>query len=181
MSVNRKTLTMLALLGLMISVLGVAIIIPRLDDSKNLQAIILHSNYEKSLTASSNSDHLILANRGLSEVKKTPFGRGPGTAGPASFLADEVKRRIITENYYIQLAIELGVLGCLMFITIIVWLGRKLFAIRRSHELAVPIFASLIALSFVGLLLHVWASTIVALIFWATAGYAISIQTKDDT
>ena len=181
MSVNRKTLTMLALLGLMISVLGAAIIIPRLDDSKNLQAIILHSNYEKSLTASSNSDHLILANRGLSEVKKTPFGRGPGTAGPASFLADEVKRRIITENYYIQLAIELGVLGCLMFITIIVWLGRKLFAISRSHELAVPIFASLIALSFVGLLLHVWASTIVALIFWATAGYAISIQTKKAT
>jgi len=178
MSVNRKTLTALVILGFITSLAAGALIIPRLDDSKNLQAIILHSNYEKSLTASSNSDHLILAGRGLAELAETPFGRGTGAAGPASFLADDVKRRIITENYYLQLAIELGVVGCLMFITIIVWLSRNLFAIRSSHELAVPIFASLMALSFVGLLLHVWASTIVALIFWATAGYAISVQTK---
>ena len=181
LSVSRKTLTALVILGFMISLTAGALIIPRLDDSKNLQAIILHSNYEKSLTASSNSDHIILAERGLAEVAESPLGRGPGTAGPASFLANDVQRRIITENYYLQLAIELGVIGCLMFITIIVCLSRNLFAIRKSHELAVPIFASLIALSLVGILLHIWASTIVALIFWATAGYAISNQTKKAT
>ncbi len=177
MSVSRKTLKMLVILGLFISLAGAVLIIPNLDKSEDLQAVILHSNYEKALTASSNFDHVDLAKRGFAKVVETPMGRGPGTAGPASFYADNQKHSIITENYYLQLAIELGLVGCLMFITIVAWVGRDL--LMSTHELATPIVASLIGLSFVGFLLHVWASTAVALIFWSVAGF--TIKSKGDT
>ena len=109
-----------------------------------------------------------------SDVLKNPLGGGPGSAGLASTYGDQAK---ITENYYLQVGQELGLLGAIVFIAINVLAFLGLWA-KRSDELARVMIASFVALGLINLLLPAWGDETVSMLWWGMAAVAIYVSIK---
>lgn len=150
----------------LIAVLLIGISIWFLPKISTLQSVLLHSPIEKAATLSSNDDHLELFIKGVGEAAKTPLGRGPGTAGPASFASSEP---LVTENYFLQIAVEAGVIGLGLFIAVN-YLVIKTLWLAKKDILALALIASFIGLTLMSLLLHTWANPPTAIIWWGIAG-----------
>jgi hypothetical protein len=135
------------------------------------QNFVLHTQTHSSVSTTSDEGHLTAFKAGLQDLSHHPFGDGPGTAGPASVYNNHQVR--LAEDYFIQIGQEVGWIGLLMFLLINIGVGYLLF-IRRSDPLALSLFASLIGLSFVGLLSHVWADDTLAYVWWGLAGMAMA-------
>jgi hypothetical protein len=108
---------------------------------------------------------------GAKSIVHEPFGRGPGTAGPASVRNNHPPR--ISENYFLQIGQEVGVIGLLLFLAINIEVGLLLYQNKQSMLMRV-LLASLIGLTLVNMLSHAWADDTLGLLWWATAGLALS-------
>ena len=102
---------------------------------------------------------------------REPFGRGVGTAGPAS-VYNRGKGRV-AENYFIQIGQEAGWIGLMLFLLINAGVGYLLW-VRRADPLALSLLAGLIGLSFVNLLSHAWSDDTLAYVWWGLAGIAMA-------
>lgn len=114
--------------------------------------------------------HLAAVKSGIEKVNSNPLGCGLGTAGPASFAGQEI---FIPENYYLQIAVEAGLIGLGLFLALSYLLGKRLWQERRSASLALPLFATLIGIGVVNLFLHGWSDSSTALSFWTLAGLTL--------
>jgi hypothetical protein len=127
---------------------------------------------------SSNQNHTTALESGVHDMVHDPFGRGPGSAGPAS--EHNIKPARISENYFLQIGQEAGVLGLGLFVAITFLVGKLLWD-KRDEQLAMVMLVSLVGLTFVNLLLHAWADDTLAYIWWGLAGVAVgSIAMKSD-
>jgi hypothetical protein len=108
--------------------------------------------------------------QGLQNSLQHPLGRGLGTSGPASFNTDDTN---ITEDYYLQLAIETGLAGLAAFLVAQVLVASELVRIAGKSDLAIPLLAALAGIAVFNLFLHGWADSSTALVFWSTAGVVI--------
>ena len=142
-------------------VVSLALVIPAV----RLQ--VFHSSPgDSSLAEGSTDAHWQATLAGLKRVATQPLGCGPGCAGPASFYGPTPK---ISENYYVQLAEEYGVVGLGLWVWLVVVVVRRLWD-DRSRTLSVVLLASFAGLSVIGLWLHVWADDPVSLTWWILAG-----------
>jgi hypothetical protein len=164
----RKYLMMVAGIGLV--VLCVAIVILRNNDF--VQNVFFHTDETSRASTSSNENRASAINGGLHDLWYEPLGRGPGTSGPASVYNTESRARI-SENYFLQIGQEVGLLGLGLFIAMCVYVGRMLWQVRAQHPLALVLLASLAGLTIVNLLSHAWADDTLAYIWWGFAGLTI--------
>ncbi len=133
-----------------------------------MQNVVLHQDPGESGAVNSTEQHWEAKTAGLRDVLQNPLGQGPGTAGPASLRNDgKVK---LSENYFLQIGQEVGVVGLALFVWINVLLGKALLQGREKNYMKPVLFASLIGLSVVSMLLHGWANEEVALTYWGIAG-----------
>jgi len=133
-----------------------------------VQTVILHDNPETGAEVTSNDAHVEAAKDGLADVADKPIlGCGPGCAGPASFYSKDGIN--LAENYYIQVAQEVGVLGLVLFLSFILLVALQLYA-HKNDRLALALLASLVGISVANLFLHVWADDTLAYVWWGTAG-----------
>jgi hypothetical protein len=140
-----------------------------IQERSNLQYYLLHGQIMSNQVRGSDHGRLDNLRIGIESVAKKPLGLGLGTAGPASFYD---KQAVITENYYLQLAIETGLAGLLAFMFVTAFLALELW--RRRQELtAIPLLAALVGISAINLFLHGWSDTATALTFWALAGTVV--------
>jgi hypothetical protein len=139
--------------------------------SNRLQNIIFHTQRHSAVHTTSDQAHVSALRSGLSQLVHEPFGRGPGTAGPASIYNSHPPR--IAENYYVEIGQETGWLGLTVFLLINVGVGYLLW-LRRRDPLALTLFASLIGLCFVNLLSYAWADDTLSYVWWGLAGVAMS-------
>lgn len=125
--------------------------------------------------ASSSAGHLTESLEGMKMLLAQPFGYGLASAGPASRFLIEAGV-VLPENWYLQVGLELGILGMILFLVILYRNAKHMFAsylatkevfYKRIH---ISLLFSLIALSLMGFLLHVWEDSTTALIFWGLAG-----------
>lgn len=132
------------------------------------QYILLHGRVFENRVEGSDAGRLTSAQSGISVILSSPLGKGLGMAGPASFYS---KSPIISENWYLQIGIEMGIIGLLaylaFFLTNGVWLYRSG---RRGNLMSIGVLAGLIGLSIVNLFLHTWADSTLALVFFAILG-----------
>lgn len=164
----RLILLSAGLVGLVIGSFGIY----QLRDTSFVQNVILHDNPEIGPEQTSNSDHTLAIKDALGDIKQRPLtGCAPGCAGPASFYDPDGAK--LSENYYLQIAQEVGVVGLGLFLAINILVGIQLF-IRRQDALALALFASLIGISVANLLLHVWADDTLAYVWWGLAGAVIA-------
>lgn len=134
----------------------------------NLRLAIFHSRADRaSLISGSSEQHASAIIDNAKDALQHPLGQGPGAAGPASFYDPGGVQ--ISEDYYIQVAQEVGLLGLGMFLAINVLLARRLF-VGRDELLPSVLLASLAGLTLINVFLHGWADDPTAMIWWGIAG-----------
>ena len=145
--------------------------------NERFQNIVFHTQEHSAVATSSNQGHESAFKSGVNDALHEPLGRGPGTAGPASVYNTGHPARI-SENYFLQLAQEVGWVGLIFFLTINVFVGWLLWQ-RRADPLALTLLASLAGITFVNLLSHAWTDDTLAYLWWGLAGIAIGTGTKE--
>lgn len=134
---------------------------------------VFHSSpHDATLSEGSTAAHWSSTMSGIERVVKDPVGCGAGCAGPASFYGNQPK---ISENYFVQIAEEFGVVGLAAWLLIAFLVMKKLWQ-RRADDSAKLLLASFIGLSVIGLWLHVWADDPVSLTWWLLAGAFLGLH-----
>lgn len=132
---------------------------------------LFHTDKTSRSPDSSNEVHTQAFTSGLKSVVKQPLGRGPGTAGPASFRNDKPPR--LAENYYLQIAQEAGIIGLAIFLAINFKIAKLLWQ-SGKQPLSIILFSSFMGLFLVNMLSHAWADDTLSLLWWGLAGIALS-------
>ncbi len=124
-------------------------------------------------TDSSTAAHSSSSSSALELMLSHPAGQGLGS-NPVTALREQT-HGITSENAYLQIGNELGVIPLLVFLVLVGATQAELRrAARRHREIGVRtvVWAAGWGLAVNGLFLHVWLSLPVALTFWAMAGAA---------
>lgn len=163
---HLKLLTGLAGLVILIGlILGFS-----LRNNQTFQNYVLHTQTHSSVKVSSDDQHSSALSSGIKEAIHEPLGRGPGTAGPASYYNHNERN---PEDYYIQIAEEDGWLGIAMFVLILLGVGYILW-LKRDDPLSIFLLASLIGITFANFLMYAWGDDTLAYIWWGLAGVAMA-------
>lgn len=160
------------LFGIILLVLALAV---ALRNNTTFDNVFLHTSKNSRSATSSNNVRLSDLRTNTENFIKNPLGQGVGVAGPASVHNNHPA--MIAENFYIQIGQETGVLGFIVFISINIIVGYRLY-LRRDDPLSLLLFASLIGLTLINMVSHAWGDDTLSLIWWAFAGVALSPKLK---
>jgi hypothetical protein len=142
-----------------------------LRDQYIVQNLILHSDESTQASEDSNALHIRLAKEGAIASIKTPEGHGPGTAGIVSIQSPNGR---LTENYYVQISYEVGIIGLVLFLSI--W-GCILYVLQKQKGiLASSLLASAIAYLALSMLMHLWTNEAVASQWWILTGICLGLN-----
>jgi hypothetical protein len=145
-------------------------IVYQFRNSQLIQDYVFHAAVSTN-DADPNEKRIQLQQEAIEDIARQPQGHGPGRAGLVSI--SNPQGGILTENYYLQIAYEVGWLGLLLFVGVVVAVGQKLLRLARSNPAAAVLFSSLLGYSFYALLIHLWANEAVALQWWLLAGVVL--------
>lgn len=159
---------------LLVTLAGAVILLSGLFAARNtylVQNVIMHSDQS---TVLEDPNHLRLRfwQESLVAITLQPEGKGPGTAGLASIKNDK-QGTVLTENYYLQLGEEVGVLGLFLFLCILFVVAHRLYW-NRDSEIAVALLAAFVGLAFTNFLVHIWSNEAVAYTWWGLAGLVLA-------
>ena len=170
----KKYGKIIVLIGALMAItLGLGLFAAR--DSDFVANIVLHDNPGTGAAVTSNEGHIESLQDGFNRFIRQPFGAGIGSTGSASLLGD---KPLIIENQYLFIAHEVGWLGLLLFVMIVVGVFTRLWD-RRRHWLALGVFASGIGMLLINILLPIWVDDTVAIVWWGLAGLAIARRNID--
>ena len=141
----------------------------------NLGYYLFHARAGAAVQDDSTAQHAAALTDAAATIRQAPLGLGLGSAGPASFHSDMAR---IPESSYLQVALETGLIGLVLFIAIIVTVGLKLRAVRRN-EVALGVLGALAGLSMVALFLHGWADSTTNIMFWILAGAVCAVPKEE--
>lgn len=142
-----------------------------LKNHQEAQNTLLHTSSSSASEISSNEARATAIKIGAEDVAHHPLGEGPGTAGPAS--AHNNRPAEISENYFLQIGQEVGVIGIGLFVAINILVGMELWRARAS-VLAQILLATLVGLTAVNMLSHAWTDDTIAYLWWGLAGIALT-------
>ena len=136
------------------------------------QNVIFHTQEHSLVKTTSDQGHASALQAGLRDVVHEPLGRGPGTAGPASVYNTDHPVRV-SENYFIQIAQEVGWIGLVLFL-VIIWLIVLQLWQQRTDPLALGLLAAVVAVCIICLFSHAWTDDTLAYLWWGLAGIAVA-------
>lgn len=166
-----------------ITVLLVGVLLLATLSKEQIAAIIYHGENKDGQIIGSTAEHKSAVSESLDVAKKNPLGQGLGSAGPASKFAENL---VIPESWYLQIALEFGVFGLIVFLAIIGLLFKELYLIyRKSTDPFLQYFSlgflgSLVGLSVQNIFLHTWADTATAYTFWIFVGLMVSLANNKE-
>lgn len=111
--------------------------------------IITHGQSQAGHVSAYSQSWQEIKNRATNNPTQLLFGAGLGTAGPIVLKYGD---GIISESWYLQLVLELGLLGLGLWLTMIGLIGLRLF---RTKQLGLAL--GLIAVSIAAIFLHTWS------------------------
>jgi len=138
-------------------------------DTYVFQNVILHSD-QSTVVADPNELRIQQQNLAITEILRKPLGHGPGTAGLVSI--GNPKSTFLTENYFLQIGFEVGVLGLINFIAILTVIYVYAFKEKDKFIKAI-ILGTFWAYVLIGILNHVWSNESVAAQWWLLTGLVI--------
>lgn len=136
----------------------------------NLQYYLFHGSLQDTGIVTSTDQHAQAVERGVQLIQEQPLGYGLGSAGPASY---QTAQPLIPESYYLQLGIEIGLIGAGLFIVFIALVGLQLLQIGKRDWLAYGMLGSLGGISVFNFFLHGWTDSSTAMVFWILTGILI--------
>lgn len=140
-----------------------------------IQNVVFHAD-KNTVLEDPNQLRIRFWKESVSSVVHNPAGGGPGTAGIVSIRTGSHGK--LNENYYLQIASEVGVLGLLLFLAILILVGLKLYVRVTNDWLALALLASLAGLLLTNFLVHIWSNEAVAYTWWGLAGLCVIIGKK---
>lgn len=82
-----------------------------------IKNVVFHRNDESSSIEKSDDEHIESLEESITSVLLNPLGHGTGSTNSASYFSDQ---SVVVENYFLAVAYELGFLGLIVFIVIII-------------------------------------------------------------
>lgn len=158
---NKKKIALFAL-GFLI-VLGGLIGLTR--DSYVTQNVVLHAD-ESTVLEDPNELRVGFLKKAIDAITERPLGHGPGTAGLVATRSPV--GGLMTENYYLQIAYEVGIVGLLVFIAVLVTVFRRLFRSNKAEKKIM--LASGVGVLFACLFFHTLSNEAVAIAWLLPAG-----------
>lgn len=145
-----------------------------LRDQYVVQNVVFHAD-ESTQQADSNELHAYYIKKGIDGIEQHPEGQGPGTAG---IVSTKLPSGLLTENYFIQVGYEVGLLGLGIFL---VFLGMIVNTLWRVRNGIVPIglLGAFVGLVFMNMLLHTWSNEAVAASWFILAGLTLPQASKE--
>lgn len=144
-----------------------------LRDTYLVQNIIFHSD-EQTVLEDPNELRIRFWQESVAAAVLQPGGFGPGTAGLAS-IRNEKQGTILNENYYLQILYEVGMLGLILFIAILIYVAVRLYRVSHTSPLVLALLASLAGLMLTNFLVHIWTNEAVAYTWWGLTGLSIIV------
>ena len=160
-------LIMVGLVGAsMIALIISASMLPQYLQNTKVQYFLLHGRYSQTKQVEgSDVGRNSAQQKALATIKSEPWGHGLGTAGPASFKA---AHPFITESWYLQIGLELGILGVGLFL---VFFGANIvMLIKLVSPLSLALAASVVGLLVTNLFLHAWADSTLGIMVFILMG-----------
>lgn len=122
------------------------------------------------------TDHVDAFWKGVRTVGSHPLGLGVGTSAGVG-QRFQVQGTTITENYYEQVGVEVGIAGMVLFIALTIMLLRRL---RRASLAISDVGVGAVCTAAWGLavgafFLHTWTDFSTAWTFWALAGAVVAM------
>lgn len=151
----------------LLALLGLGAVAYAQRNTPFVQGYISHTSNDKDID--SNQYHYLFVKQGIEGIIHQPLGHGPGTAGLASI--QNPKGGQLTENYYVQIGYEVGVIGLLLFVALNVMIYGMLWR-TRTTMLGAALLSSFWAYVLINMLLHSWSNEAVACQWWLLAGMA---------
>lgn len=171
MSLSRARALLLLGAVVLLGAMGLASLSAIGTDSK-LQYYVFHSRADGAFKKGSTGERLDAIDRSLNAALERPGGYGLGSAGPASFTAPNP---VITENQYLQIALETGIFGLALYLLVFALAALGLYR-ARGLPLARALLASLIGVSLVNLFLHGWTDSTLAFVWMIAAGTVLGLR-----
>jgi O-antigen ligase len=164
-----------ALTALAVCVLSFSVVAALNWDSNFVQYRLLHRDPAESIAIDSDDQRLGSLQAAWQDVLDHPLGQGPGAAGLASTYGNNPK---ITENYYLQIGQEAGLIGMLLFAAILFFAGSLLIDKVKPWNVELALLSGLIGLSLIAFVQPVWGDETVSMLWWSLAGLYIWQITK---
>lgn len=159
----------------LIIVVGTGVIFMQ-TNPRTFKNVVFHAD-EQTSYRDPNELRVDFLKRSIKDIGHHPFGSGLGTAGLAS-MKNEERGVNLTENYYLQLALEVGVVGLGLFLAIssivVIRLHKIWYTGRGIDPLA--LLASFAGLFVTNMLAHIWTNETIALIWWSLAAVCLAEQ-----
>ena len=133
-----------------------------------VQNTIIHAD-ESTVLEDPNELRIRFFRESVEDIVSNPLGSGPGTAGLAS-IRNNVQGTQLNENYYLQIASEIGILGLVLFLAILGGVGWRLFTIHKDNPAVAAVLAAFAGLAVTNFLVHIWSNEAVAYTWWGLAG-----------
>jgi hypothetical protein len=152
--------------GIFVMLLGTFL----LRDQYFVQNVVFHAD-ENTQLADPNELRVGFFQKITDEIVEQPFGHGPGTAGLVSIQTDKV---VLTENYFLQIAYEVGVQGLILLVTLMYFVCILLF--RQKTVYSKILLASFAGITISAMLLHAWSNEAVSCQWWLLAGILLGLN-----
>lgn len=162
---NRQRL-ILAGITLGLVVISIVIAPTVIKSNPRIEYLFLHGRVFENRIEGSDQPRLDAITNTTEDVIARPFGHGLGSAGPASF---QSPKPIIPENWYLQVAYEVGIIGLILYILAFAGLLGD-FIRHRRFPLPASLFALTCGILVSNLFLHAWADSTVVLIAFSLYG-----------
>jgi hypothetical protein len=154
-------------IGIFVAAAVVSVVVWR--DQYFVQNLVWHGD-EATVELDPNEKRLRYFQQSIDASIEQPLGHGPGMAGIVSIR--NPNGGFLPENYYLQIAYEVGILGLTLFVAIQVLIYRQLS--RQFTTLSYVLRASFGGLLISSLLLHTWSNEAVMYSWWMLAGVALA-------
>lgn len=158
------TIMLLAVLGLTVA------LITTQNSTSSIGRFLVRGDITDTGLQGGDTGHIDAVREGWKLVKAHPLGLGLGSAGPASFFG---QRAIITENWYLQIALETGWLGLVAMIALFGHIVLETKRLRAHSPLHIALIAALAGLAIASFFLHTLADSTLAYITLITAGLLV--------
>jgi O-antigen ligase len=166
LSISKKQKIYFLIFSLLAAFMVGGIIASQIGTNERLQNVLLHGRVFEGRIEGSDQGRLESIAKTTNEVIARPFGHGLGSAGPASFRSDNP---IIPENWFLQIAYEVGIAGLLLYLFAFAALLGD-FIRSRNNPLAIALFSITTGVLVINIFLQAWADSTLALMMFALYG-----------
>lgn len=138
----------------------------------------IHGDCYRGEVGGSDAMRLRAMNEGISQSLSHPFGQGLGSSGPASFYAPEPK---IFESWYLQIAVEIGLLGLLLYLSFFILLAVEFYRTKQKdlRPMSQALIATILGVAVASLFLHSLADSTLGIILFILLGMQKSLIHKE--